>query len=352
MSSELPPPPPTLEEQLWRTNQTAASRKRRLRWLWLFLGLSILLNLWFFLMVQLQQQSSVHNRGAVFIEQFYSGDEDSPNKIAVIRIEGLISSEVGGHTGMDGMVGDICEQIDLAGRDEQVKAVIVRVDSPGGEVLAADRLYRALCKLRERKPVLCSMGSVAASGGYYAAIGSRWVVADDLSITGSIGVIMETLNYKDLLGKIGVRTIVFKSGKFKDIMNGAREPTPEEMDLMQNLIMEAYEQFLQLVAKERKLNPEQLRNGVADGRILSGKQALAAKLIDQTGTFEDTIEKAKKDAAISHARVIEYQIPFTWRNLFALLLKSPPTKIQVDLPGNPMAGLKIGKLYFLSAHLF
>jgi protease-4 len=182
-------------------------------------------------------------------------------------------------------------------------------------------------------------------------MGANWVIADDLTITGSIGVIMQTLNYKDLFGKIGLKSVVFKSGRFKDILNGGRDATPEEVELVQALIMETYEQFLSVVATERKLDPQQLRNNLADGRIFSGRQALAVKLVDQTGNFQDAVKKASQMAKVSDAEVFDYTVPFSLKNLVGLFAKSQTPRIAIEpLP----ASLKLqqGKLYYLSLHLF
>ena len=351
MSFNTPLPPPTLEEQAWRSQEKLKSARRRMRWLWFFFILSVLLNLWFFALAPFQGGSRRHDgQRSVFVERYLSGDEDSDSKIAVVRLEGIITSGTEGHVGHDGMVGDIREQLRLAVKDDAVKAIILRVDSPGGEVLASDQIYRAVRESRNAKPVICSMGSVAASGGYYAAMGSKWIIADDLTITGSIGVILHTLNYKDLLGKVGVKSLVFKSGKFKDILNGSREPTLEEIDLVQSLIMETHEQFLGIVAHERNIDREKLRNGIADGRIFSGKQALNARLVDQTGTFEDAVKKAKEMARISDGRVFDYVVPFSWKNVFSLFAQNSAPRINLEVP--PQLNLKAGRLYYLSFHLF
>ena len=296
-------PPLLPEQQVYLAQEKLRRSRRRHRWLWFFFALSLVANLVFYLALYFQHQVAPKENGSVFAERYLSGESDSENKIAVIRIEGLISSEIEGHVGHDGMVGDLKEQLHLAIADENVKAIILRIDSPGGEILASDEIYRAVRDTRDgyKKPIICSMGSLAASGGYYTALGADWIIADNLTITGSIGVILHTFNYKDLLGKIGVKSVVFRSGKFKDILNGGRDSTPEEDALIQSLIMESYEQFLNIVAEERNLDMDQLRNGLADGRIFSGKQAFHSKLVDQTGNFEDAVEKAKKDAKIKDA---------------------------------------------------
>ncbi|MBI4024155.1 MAG: signal peptide peptidase SppA [Verrucomicrobia bacterium] len=345
------PPPYLPEEQLRQVHDDLRRNQSRRKWLWFFLAASVALNFGFFGFLRLRQKMETVEGGSIFAERYLSGEKDSHNKIAVIRLEGIISAQVSSHVGYDGMVGDIREQFRLALEDDAVKAIVLRIDSPGGEVLASDQIYRTVRGARLRKKVVCSMGSVAASGGYYAAVGANHIIADDLTITGSIGVIMQTLNYKDLFGKIGLKSLVFKSGKFKDVLNGSREPTQEEMDLVQNLIMETYEQFLQVVARERMLDAQELRDGLADGRILSGKQALAVKLVDQTGTFEDAVRKAKEYARISDARVSDYVVPFSLGSLLGILTQNNAPRIEVDLAPQPLK-LQQGKLYYLSLHLF
>src|SRR3989338_8760444 len=165
---------PTLEEQAWHSQKKLRSVRRRSRWLWFFLIASLLLNLWFYTLRRLQSEPRRLKHGSVFVERHLSGNEDSDSKIAVVRLDGIISSDIDGHVGHDGMVGDIREQLRLAVKDDEVKAIILKMDSPGGEVLASDQIYRAVRETRKVKPVVCSMGSVAASGAYYAAMGSRW----------------------------------------------------------------------------------------------------------------------------------------------------------------------------------
>ncbi len=319
--------------------------------------LSLGLNLLLFLVVAFSGGSTTFSGpGAIFTERTLSGNSSS-EKIAIIRLEGLISSSIQGHVGIDGMVGDIREQMKLVERDDKIKAVVIRIDSPGGEVLASDQIYRAIKQVRDKteKPVVISMGSVAASGGYYAAMGGDYIFADELTLTGSIGVIMQTINYKDLMGKVGVRSMVFKSGKFKDILSGSREPEPEEMQLIQDLVMETYDQFLSIVANERKLDKEYLRNGIADGRIFSGKQALAVKLVDGLGTLDDAIAYARTKSKVSEgARVIDYQVPFSLSSMLGIFAKSQTPAIKVELPQSAGAGLelKAGYLYYLSPHVF
>ena len=199
------------------------------------------------------------------------GARASLDKIAVITMRGLISSSLPGSVG-DSMVDDMRAALQQARDDGRVKAIVLEIDSPGGEVTASDAIYSAVVKAGARKPVVVYMESLAASGGYYVSCGGKFLMANETTITGSIGVIIQTLNYEQLFNKIGLTSVVFKSGKFKDMLNGARPITPEERELVQNFIMGTYDKFLGIVAKERNLPADLLRNSIADGRILSGKK--------------------------------------------------------------------------------
>lgn len=351
-------PPMLPDEQLRRTQDDLNRNRRGRRWLWVFLVISLIANLVFYSTLTIKKKIAKVDRDSVFVERYLSRSKTTDDKIAVIRVEGIIARGIEGNVGHDGMIGDIKEQIRLASEDDSVKAVVLKIDSPGGEVLASDEIYRAIKELRtgserlHKKPVVCSMGSLAASGGFYAAMGSNWIVADNLTITGSIGVIMETLNYKELFGKIGLKTVVFKSGKFKDLLNGDREPTLEELDLVQDLVMETYDQFVGIVAKERKIDLKLLKENIADGRIFSGKQALEHKLIDQTGSFDDAVAKAEDLANISDSNVIDYVAPFNLGSFLGIFAESrTPAKIELNLTPETIK-LQPGKLYYLSFHLF
>lgn len=285
-----------------------------------------------------------------FDEMYYSGNSSSDEMIAIIGVYGVIGEEYPGYVG-DTMVDDLKIQLKQAQQDEAIKAVVLHIDSPGGEVLASDDLYRAVKKLREVKPVVCYFGSVAASGGYYTAMGSSYIVANDLTITASIGVIMQSLNYRDVMDKVGLKALTFKSGKMKDILNPSREANPEEMKLIQDLVNETYDQFVGIVADERKLDEGALRQGVADGRILSGKQALKEKLVDELGDLELTIRKAEQLSKVKDPHVIRYVAPFHWSQILRQLGKSDIGAVKIKLPAN-MISLQSGRLYYLSPHLF
>ncbi len=275
-----------------------------------------------------------------------SGTRGSGNKIAVISLRGLISTGVAGNVG-ESMVDDLRWQFEQARNDDNVRAVVLEVDSPGGEVTASDMIYNAVAKTRAKKPVVVYMESLAASGGYYVACGGKYLMANETSITGSIGVIIQTLNYEQLFNKIGLASVVFKSGKFKDMLNGARPITPEERDYVQSFVMKTYEKFLGIVAKERNLPADALRNGIADGRILSGRDALDNKLIDGLGQVEDAYAKAKELGHAADAKIVKYGPPFSLGRVFRMLTKSGETRIELSLPGQLSPQLESGRAYFL-----
>lgn len=290
-------------------------------------------------------------------------DNGSKNKVVVIEVSGIIADEAVDHVGHS-FVDRIEEELDLAAEDDQVKAVVLKIDSPGGEVLASDRIYRAIREFQKssRKPVVAVMGSVAASGGYYVAAPCRWIIASELTITGSIGVIMHSYNYRGLMDKVGVRPEVYKSGKLKDMMSGDRlEVSVEEKQMLQALIDETYQRFRTVVeegrnwaaeknsGEGRKLADDWTR--FADGRIVSGKQAREIGLVDELGDYKDALEKTMELAGISDANVVGYAQPFEFGSLFKMFGKAESKSIKLDL-GIEWPKLHVGRLYYVSGHLF
>jgi protease-4 len=293
-------------------------------------------------------------------------DNDSANKIAVVEVEGIISSyaQQGGFT----MVQTIRAQLQRAADDEKVKAVVLKVNSPGGEVMASDDIYRALAKFQKDsdKPVITSMGSLAASGGYYVSAPSRWIMANELTITGSIGVIMNSFNYRGLMDKVGLRPEVYKSGKFKDMLSGSREPdsiTPEERQMIQALIDEVFGKFKSIVAEGReqanaknkaaKSKDDQGRSlasdwaKYADGRVLSGSEALKLGFVDELGDYDAAVKRAKHIAGIRNANLIQYRQRVDLADLFGLVGSADAKVVKIDL-GFDAPKLQAGQLYFLS----
>jgi protease-4 len=247
------------------------------------------------------------------------------------------------------MVDDMRMALQQARDDDRVKAIVIEIDSPGGEVTASDAIYSALVKARARKPVVVYMDSLAASGGYYVSCGGKFLMASETTITGSIGVIIQTLNYEQLLNKVGLASVVFKSGKFKDMLNGARPITPEERELVQSFIMKTYDKFLGVVAKERNLPADLLRNTIADGRILSGKDAFQNKLIDGLGELDDAFAKARQLGNAREAKIVKYGPPFSLSRFFRLFGQAD-SKIELQLPKQLIPQLETGRAYLLPSY--
>ena len=203
-------------------------------------------------------------------------------KVGIIPIEGIIGDS-----------GELVEQINEFADDRRIKAVVLRIDSPGGGVAPSQEIYQAVRELKKKKKVVASMGSVAASGGYLIAVAADRIVANPGSITGSISTVMHYANVEELLKKVGVRSSVVKSGKFKDIGSPAREMTAEEMLLIQAIVDDIYDQFVRTIAENRKL-PLQRIFELADGRIFSGRQAKDLGLVDELGGLQDAVLLAGK----------------------------------------------------------
>ena len=311
------------------------------------LGLSLLINLYFV------GRSTVHSSSSKdFQESTFSGDNSSDGKIALIDLAGVISYEIQGDL-QPSMVEDITAKLKQAREDSSIKAILLRIDSPGGEVTASDVIYHEIVKTNKVKPVVSYVESVGASGAYYSAVGTRYIMANELSITASIGVIMQTMNFEKLGDKVGVQSMTFKSGKMKDLLNPFRPVSDEERAYVQGLIDETYAKFVGIVAKERKLDETKLRATVADGRILSGKSAVQEKLIDATGYIEDAIHKTCELAKLPEdAEVVRLEAPFSISRYFRFLGKSSDiSRVQVNL-GPESIRLESGKLYYISQHLF
>jgi len=282
------------------------------------------------------------------------------NKIAVVPIQGIITGSAM-ENGDFSLVSVVKAELEQARKDDDVQAVILKVDSPGGEVLASDEIANAIKKFQEKahKPVIVSMGNLAASGGYYISAPCDWIVANELTITGSIGVIMHGFNYRGLLDKIGVEPEVFKSGKYKDMLSDTKKPeeiTPEEKQMVQDLITDTYNKFKSVVADGRKASNKKYQDGhklssdwqdYADGRILSGTQALKLGFVDELGDFDTAVERAKTMANIQRADVVEYQQVFDLSNFFRMFGESNAKKtVKLDL-GVDIPKLHAGYPYYL-----
>jgi protease IV len=210
-------------------------------------------------------------------------------KIAVIEVNGVIESSA-----------DIIRQLKKYQDDGSVKALVLRVDSPGGGVAPSQEIYEQLLKFKQDgKYIIVSMGSVAASGGYYIACAADTIYANPGTITGSIGVIFSFPVFQNLMDKIGMKMEVVKSGALKDVGNYAREMSPEDRKMLQSVIDDTYSQFVGVVANGRGLDSIYVKS-IADGSIYTGRQALNLRLVDKIGTLEDAISKAGEMSNLGH----------------------------------------------------
>lgn len=249
-------------------------------------------------------------------------------KVLLIDISGMISSqEKEGIMPASSLIAKIKEQLTKAAEDDEVKAVVLRINSPGGTVTASDIIYHELktFKASRKVPIVASIMDLGTSGGYYIAAAADSVLAHPSSVTGSIGVIMLTVNARGLLEKVGVEATAVTSGPRKDMGSPFRAMTTEERAIFQGLIDSFYQRFLNIVKEGRPhLQMDQIKN-LADGRIYTGDQAKEAGLVDDIGYLEDAIELAKKKAKITEARVVTYRRPGEYsNNVYSRLLAPGP----------------------------
>ncbi|MEJ2068522.1 MAG: signal peptide peptidase SppA, partial [Deltaproteobacteria bacterium] len=238
--------------------------------------------------------------------------------VGVIKVEGVIYDS-----------SDVIKNIKDFKKREDIAAVVLRVESPGGGVAAAQEIYEELKKLSEEKVVVTSMGGVAASAGYYISLGTSYIFANPGTTTGSIGVILQGLEFHNALDSLGIKGFIIKSGKFKDTGTPFREMTAVEREYLQDYIDNIFQQFVKVVVKERKLPMEKVLE-IADGRILSGEQALNLKLIDELGNMEDAIERAAEMAGIEGEPRVVYP-PKKRTSLLSVLLEDMKTGLMDGL---------------------
>ncbi len=228
--------------------------------------------------------------------------------VGVIEINGVLGGEATSLLATNAADSNrIMKAIRTAAKRPDIKAVVVRINSPGGTAVAAQEIGIELDKLRQTgKPVVTSMGDVCASGGYWIACSSDYIMANGTTLTGSIGAIMETTNLQGLYDKLGIRQEVFKSGEHKDIGSPGREITPQERDILQAVVSDSYAQFLKQVKQGRKgkIDPLELED-IADGRVFTGEKAIQMGLVDSLGNYYDAIKKAEEIAGISEESRIE-----------------------------------------------
>lgn len=241
-------------------------------------------------------------------------------EVGIIYIEGIIASGQSGSTlGGQASSEDIASALREAARDPGIKAVVIRLNSPGGTAAAAQEIGNEVDRLRKSgKKVVASMGDTAASGAYWIAAGTDRIVANQGSLTGSIGVIMELYDLQGLYGKIGVDTETFKSGPYKDMGSYSRSSTPEERAIFQSMIDDIYSQFVEYVAQGRHMDAAEVR-ALADGRVYTGRQAKEIGLVDQLGDFHDAVLLAGNLAGIpGEPTVVELGPKNIFRELFGI----------------------------------
>ncbi|MSR59907.1 MAG: signal peptide peptidase SppA [Planctomycetaceae bacterium] len=303
-----PPPPP----------HPPAPKSRFKSWLcYSILMSSLLANLTMYLSWK-DYFSSAEGPG----EKFHSGERTAKDKLAVIRISGTI---------MPPFTSRILKTIQAARDDDNVKGVLLAVNSPGGFVTDSHQIYHQLKKLSDKKPVYVSMGSMAASGGVYVSMGAgdgAKIFAEPTTWTGSIGVIIPHYEVTDLAEKVGFRAAPLKTGEFKDALSPFREMTDRERALWENILNQSFEQFLQVIDENRaNLDLEQVR-ALATGQIYTAKDAQANGLIDEIGFEDEALAALQQKTGLTKARVVTYEYPITLLDALLGSVKAPDPMAQ------------------------
>ncbi len=215
------------------------------------------------------------------------------------------------------------DQLEDIKKNKSVKGVLLKVNSPGGGTNESKQIYDKIKEIKKERniPIYVSMGSMAASGGYYISAPADVIYADEETLTGSIGVIMQGMDYSKLAKKLGIEFNTIKTGPYKDIMNGSREMTPAEKKLLQNMVNDSYGRFVKVVADGRGMSEKEVRS-IADGRIMNGSQAVKAGLVDRLGYSEDALKALMKDNKLQGAEVFEYSTDEGWGSIFSAKLSS------------------------------
>jgi protease-4 len=268
--------------------------------------------------------------GSIAFKLFFSDkiSAGSDNQIAIVEVTGMIADS-----------RDIVRQLKEYRQDENIKGIILRIDSPGGAVGPSQEIYDEVLKVKSsNKKVFASLGSIAASGGYYIASPADMIIANPGTLTGSIGVIMAFSNVEELIKKIGLRPEVIKSGKFKDSGSPTRPMSKSERKLFQSVVDDVHEQFMEAVANGRNLPKKQVKT-IADGRIFTGRQALKLKMVDHLGGLEESIDLLAKAVGIKGLPVIVQETEH--EGILEFLLQSYfPNKLSQRLMQGPVPSLQ------------
>jgi protease-4 len=267
----------------------------------------------------------------VYEEEYVSGS--GPAKIAVVPVEGTIASADSTVPGVQPPVTPegLAVALRQAEEDPSVAAVVLGVNSPGGGVTASDEMHQSILDFKESsgKPVVVAMDSVAASGGYYISTAADRIVANETTLTGSLGVIFSLTDFSELADEYGVEQEIIKSGEFKDMGSSFRDLTPEEREIFQSLVDESYEEFVEVIEEGRDLPEERVRE-IADGRIYSGRQAKELGLVDSFGGLDEASEISQNLAGVGEATVVRYVQPESFTDtLLARLAPQEPEALQI-----------------------
>ena len=273
------------------------------------------------------------------------------DKIAMIEVEGmLMNAKSGGFLQpTENPLSLFTQQMNQAARDKDVKAVLLRVNSPGGTVTTSDAMYEIVMRFKQKtnKPVVASMQEVAASGGYYVALAADRTMAQPTTVVGSIGVIFSTFDFSGTMNKIGAQANSIKSGPLKDMGSPFKNLTPEERAVMQGIVDEYYARFIDKLETHRQMPDTSLRDTVTDGRVFSGQRAKELGLIDEVGLLEDAIKVTRKMADAPKASVVMYKRPYGYRGSIYAETNLPepqmaggsgagPNVTKLELPGGPL----------------
>ncbi|MEA1928431.1 MAG: signal peptide peptidase SppA [Candidatus Auribacterota bacterium] len=310
--------------QIIQPNKAIYVLKKRSAWPWIIAGILIVI-LGVGLLISLASnvalikgkagEITVAGSQERFSEEVISGEGEG--KIVIIPVKGFITfADPRSFWDRESMGEKVEDRLLAAGEDPAVKAVILDIDSPGGSITASDIIYHRVKELGDSgKVVVASFGDLAASGGYYLACPSDYIVAHPTTITGSIGVIIQSLNLEGLLEKVGIKDVTIKKGKEKDLLSPFREMTIPEREMLQGVVDEMYDRFLEVVSEGRNLTGDKLED-IAGGRIFTGPQALANGLVDEIGYQDTAIEAARELAGLEEATVIEYRKEYSIFELF------------------------------------
>ncbi|MDP8247485.1 MAG: signal peptide peptidase SppA [Candidatus Tritonobacter lacicola] len=301
-----------------------AERRGRSVWFWLGIGALILVLLCslglnallgvFLVSGDLLAPEMAEESAHVFRERLVGGQ--GRDKLLIIPLEGMISSGTSsGLWARQNTVSDIRARFKKAARDKNIKAILLVIDSPGGEITASDIIYNEILQIRKSgKKVIAELGDVAASGAYYCAAPCDFIIAHPTTITGSIGVIIKTANITGLYEKLGIEDVTIKSGPEKDILSPTRPMTDEERIILQAIINEMLDRFLLVVAEGRGLDESEIEE-IAGGNIYTGEQALSLKLVDAIGYREDAIDKAKELLGVDKLKAVRYERVYTLKDI-------------------------------------